>query len=62
MDNVHIKPRENVQVRDPLTGRALKTRGEKKPRTSYWLRRLRDGDVILVDPSTPATRAKGGKS
>lgn len=68
MDTLHIKPRDGVTVRDPRTARALKKSGEKKPRNTYWLRRLRDGDVIDLDAKTearapkPPAKTDGGKS
>lgn len=43
-----IKPAPGLTVRDPESGRPLLAGGEDKPATSYWLRRLADGDV--VDP------------
>jgi len=52
---MNIKPAQPALiVRDPDTGKPLAAEGEKKPKTSYWLRRLRDGDVV-------ETKAKGGK-
>jgi len=42
---MYIKP-TGLTVRDPLTKEALAVEGEAKPRDSYWLRRLDDGDVI----------------
>ncbi|WP_084605491.1 DUF2635 domain-containing protein [Psychromonas aquimarina] len=47
MQTFKIKP--NVKgkiVRDPITYEALKPAGEVKPRNSYWLRRISDGDVV----------------
>lgn len=52
MQKFKIKP--NVKgkvvqiVRDPITYKALKVSGEVKPRNSYWLRRISDGDVVEV--------------
>ena len=62
MDILRLKPAsKNVTVRDPRTGRALAARGEDKPRTTYWLRRLRDGDVIDMDakPAAVISASKG---
>lgn len=51
-DKLHIKPaREGLIVRDPNTGIALKAEGESKPRSRYWLKRLRDKDVVAVPPN-----------
>jgi len=43
-----VKPAKGMLVRDPETGRHLATKGEKKPRNSYWLRRLNDADVVEI--------------
>ncbi|KAB7624322.1 DUF2635 domain-containing protein [Alkalilimnicola sp. S0819] len=51
---LHIKPAPGRQVRDPITAQPLAAKGEHKPASSYWLRRLRDGDVIdLTAPKKP---------
>ena len=46
---IKIKPAPGLKVRDPATGRHLADKGEEKPKNAYWLRRLRDGDAILVE-------------
>jgi hypothetical protein len=33
-------------VRDPVTFRPLKAEGENKPKTQFWLRRIRDFNSI----------------
>ena len=49
MNTMRIKPsRKDVVVRDPETRRPLAAKGEEKPKNTYWLRRLRDGDVVEV--------------
>ncbi len=65
MTTLHIKPRAGVTVRDPRSGRALARTGEHKPRITYWLRRLRDGDVIELGAkpaAKPDPKSTGGKS
>lgn len=65
MDKLHLKPAsKDVIVRDPTTGKPLADKGEKKPRTSYWIRRLRDGDVIDLDarPEPKTEKPKGGNA
>ena len=53
MQTFKIKPKVKGQiVRDPITYKALKPAGEVKPRNSYWLRRVSDGDVIEVSTVT----------
>ena len=51
-----LKPKEGYIVRDPQSHRPLSAEGEEKPRTQYWLRRLRDGDVVEVGADTPPAR------
>jgi len=47
-----IKPAEGLIVRDPDTRRPLAAKGEVKPKNAYWMRRLRDGDVVEITGST----------
>lgn len=49
MTILHIKPVSGLTVRDPETYKPLAKDGEVKPRNAFWLRRLKDGDVVLVD-------------
>ncbi|MBA1445879.1 MAG: DUF2635 domain-containing protein [Chromatiales bacterium] len=42
----YLKPADGRLVRDPVTSKHLASNGEDKPRNSYWLRRLKDGDVV----------------
>ncbi|WP_315742078.1 DUF2635 domain-containing protein [Bradyrhizobium sp. SZCCHNR1075] len=60
MDNILLKPAQLAAggvalVRDPLTGVPLAVEGEWKVRSQYWNRRLRDGDVVEVQPSSIVT-------
>lgn len=48
MTELHLKPATGLTVRDPETLQPLAEKGERKPRTTYWLRRLKDGDVTEV--------------
>lgn len=53
--DIKIKPaKPDLIVRDPDTGKPLPAAGDIKPKNSYWLRRLRDSDVVEV-------KEKGGK-
>lgn len=52
-----VKPAEGRKVRDPATKRHIPDEGVEVPDTAksehrtYWLRRIREGDVVLVkDP------------
>jgi hypothetical protein len=60
-----VKPaRDGLIIRDPRTLKPLKMEGEMKPRNSYWLRRIKDEDVIIEvqSSSKPKTSKKGEKS
>lgn len=52
---MRVKPAHpSAIVRDPHTKRPLPAEGDDVPDTSFWHRRLRDGDVVLVtDRATP---------
>lgn len=58
----------NPDIRVPYPNspdRALPPEGDDVPESSYWMRRLRDGDVVRVDapignePIAPLTTRKG---
>ena len=48
MTKFFIKPVSGVTARDPDTLEPLAKSGEHKPKSSYWLRRLRDGDIEVA--------------
>lgn len=52
-----IKPKPGAKVRDPHTGIHLNDEGEIKPRTSFWMRRVNDGDVLEAE--TPKAKTSG---
>lgn len=45
MKTLFLIPKDGVLVKDPVTGKPLDAEGEEKPDTTYWRRRLKDGDV-----------------
>lgn len=49
---MRVRPAAGRRVRLE-TGPVLRAEGQQVPRTAYWMRRLRDGDVELID-TTPA--------
>lgn len=53
MPFIKIKPAipTNI-VRHPNNMRQLKPEGEEVEHTSYWERRIKDGDVVIVETST----------
>ncbi len=58
LTTLNLKPADGLIVRDPHTGKPLSINGEKKPRTPYWLRRLRDGDVVDANAPKPKPASK----
>ena len=45
-----VKPADGLKVRDEASGQHLPPEGKEVPETTYWLRRLRSGDVVRIDP------------
>ncbi|EAA6551024.1 hypothetical protein DLB95_23875 [Salmonella enterica subsp. diarizonae] len=62
MKTLFIKPAPGCAVRDPDTLEFLQPGGEEKPFTSYWCRRLDDGDVVEFDPNATTAPAKPPKN
>ncbi len=56
IEGYHIRPVEGRRVRDPGT-KAILEAPATVPRTTYWARRLRDGDVALSDVKPPVETA-----
>lgn len=58
-ERVLMRPtREGLIVRDPITMNPLLAEGELKPRSQYWLRRIKDGDVEVVEPTKKPAPAR----
>jgi hypothetical protein len=49
-----VKPAEGRAVRDPNTKELLPREGRNVPNDMFWRRRLRDGDVVMVQDEAPA--------
>jgi hypothetical protein len=45
---IRVKPKEGLVVRDPKTKKALPKDGALVEETSFWIRRINDGDVSLI--------------
>lgn len=57
-----VKPAPGLTILNPdRENRPLDPAGEDVPRSSYWLRRLRDGDVVDAAEASPAPAAKAKK-
>jgi len=52
IEPMNVKPAEpGAVVRDPATFNRLPDEGAEVPDTSYWRRRLQQGDVVEVAPA-----------
>lgn len=57
MTTLRIKPAAGLIVINPATRKALPADGDTVPESTYWLRRLDDGDVVEADaPAAPRSR------
>jgi len=43
-----VKPASGFRITDPQAGDYLPEGGRLVPRNGYWLRRVKDGDVVVV--------------
>lgn len=59
MKTMYVKPAPGLKIRKPANReQVLADQGEDVPCSSYWMRRLKEGDVVKAKPA----RAKeGGK-
>lgn len=53
-----VKPRAGAKVMKP-DGTLLNPNGEEVEKTTYWVRRLRDGDVVEVNAKGEAKKQGG---
>ena len=53
-----VRPAEGLKIRDPETGNYLPDTGQIVPRSSFWLRRLKDGDVVETTTPTDTVSAE----
>lgn len=44
-----VKPAPGLIVRDPFTKRPLPSSGCEVPETTYWVRAIASGDVLVID-------------
>lgn len=53
---MRVRPAPGLKVRDPHTKRHIadKPEGVEVPETTYWLRRIRAGDVLLIPAADAA--------
>lgn len=53
---MHVKPKSGAQVPDPELGGYLPPEGREVEATIYWLRRIKDGDVVEVAQKSVKTK------
>ncbi|BBV77023.1 hypothetical protein STW0522RAO56_30770 [Raoultella planticola] len=53
-----VKPKDGLSVRCPVRGEALPKEGAEVPDNTFWRRRLKDGDVSLVQKGVKNTAQK----
>ena len=57
---MYVIPAEGLLVPDPVLRDHLPAEGREVPRDAYWMRRLRDGDVI--ETTVPAAGVSVGEA
>lgn len=55
---MHVKPAPGLSIRDPDLMDLLPEEGREVPDSTYWIRRLRDGDVVSVQAKASAEQKK----
>lgn len=60
MKRIKIKPKSGLKIRDPFHADFLPDNGRDVQKNSYWIRRLKEGSVTLVEEAQPA-KFGGGK-
>ena len=55
---IKIKPKEGLKVPHPMSQKFLHPDGEMVIRSSYWIRRLRDGEVEEIPVESPKAENK----
>lgn len=48
MSRIFVKPKKGMLVRDPISKQMLPENGKAVTKSTYWLRRIKDGDVVLT--------------
>lgn len=56
-ERIHVVPAKGLRVLDPVNRQPLPPEGKEVERSTYWLRRERDGDVTIAATKT-AKKAK----
>ncbi len=57
MGSITVQPAKDRKVRDPYNHYAVVAEATEVPKNAYWLRRVAQGDVEIVEETKP-TKAK----
>lgn len=60
-DTIFVKPKDGQHVRHEASHKRVDTSGEHVPNSSYYRRRINDGDLVIVT-TAPAQKAAAKKS
>lgn len=58
---IFVRPKAGLKITDPATKGFLPEEGRAVEPSIYWERRLNDGDVIAVSPTTVKPTVKPNK-
>ncbi len=61
MNTITVYPVAGRLVRHPETGEPVPAAGAAVPRSPFWLRRLRDGDVTTARPAETSAGKESAK-
>lgn len=62
MKKIKVKPSlKGLKVINPKTSRHLSENGEEVERSSYWIRRIKSGDVLIVQDEIIEEKKKQSK-
>lgn len=53
-----VKPKDGLSVRDPVKGTLLPAEGAEVRDSVFWRRRLRDGDVSVVEKTSATSTSE----
>jgi len=59
MKKIFVKPREGLRVKNPVDWQPLPPEGKKVERNTYWIRRLKAGDVIEIKEEIKSLNYEG---
>lgn len=54
-----VRPLNGYKIRNPQTMKHLSEAGERVKKSSYWLRRKKEGSIEIIDESENQTKKRG---